>query len=206
MKRAIFNNTTAPSAVSFETLLDKMRPHFRYYVGKILRLRLDNFDDAMQELTAIAYEIYHSLVQRGKAVFYTPIMKFAIKRFREGRRFIGLNSTDVLGHQAQFLGRSTTYSIDDCVEDTDRRCLQSKYPDVFHEVQVRLDFTDWYQQQTVENQWIISDLAMSETTNAVAKKYGVSAAAISIKRRNFYNSWCRFLDPPTEENGMLVPA
>ena len=201
---AIFNTTTS-SPVSFEVLLTKMRPHFRYYVGKILRFRLDNFDDAMQELTAIAYEIYHSLVQRGKAVFYTPIMKFAIKRYREGRRFIGLNSTDVLGHQAQFLGRSTTYSIDDCVEDTDRRCLQSKYPDVFHEVQIRMDFSDWYQRQSVEDQWIITDLAMSETTNDVARKYGVSDGLISQYRKRYAKSWKSFIDP---EEGMsaLVPA
>ena len=204
---AIFNTTTTtPSPVSFEVLLTKMRPHFRYYAGKILRLRLDNYDDAVQELTAIAYEIYHSLVQRGKAVFYTPIMKYSIKRYREGRRFIGLNTTDVLGHQAQFLGRSTTYSIDDCLENTDKRHLRDKHPDVLHEVQIRMDFSDWYQQQSVEDQWIITDLAMSETTNAVARKYGVSASLISQYRKRYAKSWKSFLDPPTEEKGMLVPA
>ena len=198
-------NATTPSPVSFEVLLDKMLPHFRYYAGRKLRLRLDNFDDAMQELTAIAYEIYHSLVKRGKAVFYTPIMKFAIQRYREGRRFIGLNTTDALGHQAQFLGRSTTFSINDCVEDTDKRYLQSKYPDVFHEVQIRMDFSDWYQRQSVEDQWIISDLGLGETTNAVARKYGVSAGLISQYRKRYAKSWKSFIDP---EDGMtaLVPA
>ena len=203
---AIFNTTAIQSnATSFEVLLDKMLPHFRYYVGRKLRLRLDNFDDAVQELTAIAYELYHSLVQRGKAVFYTPIMKFAIQRYREGRRFIGLNTTDALGHQAQFLGRSTAFSINDCVEDTDKRCLQSKYPDVFHEVQIRMDFSDWYQRQSVEDQWIISDLGLGETTNAVARKYGVSAGLISQYRKRYAKSWKSFIDP---EDGMtaLVPA
>jgi hypothetical protein len=201
----ITNST--PSPVSFEVLLTKMLPHFRYYVGRKLRLRLDNFDDAVKELTAIAYEFYHSLVQRGKDVFYTPIMKFAIKRYREGRRFIGLNTTDVLSHQTQLLDRCATYSIDDCVEDTDKRhCIQDRQAKVFDTVQTRVDFSDWYQKQSIENQWLISDLALGETTNAVAKKYGVSASLISIKRRNFYNSWRRVLDPPTEEKGMLVPA
>ena len=186
---AIFNTTTTSSPVSFEVLLTKMRPHFRYYVGKILRLRLDNFDDAMQELAAIAYEIYHSLVQRGKAVFYTPIMKFAIKRYREGRRFCGINSTDVLSLQTQLMGRCETYSIDDCVEDTDtRHFLPDRQANVSHTVQVRMDFTDWYERQSVKDQWIITDLAKGESTNFVAKKYGVSAGLISIKRKNFANS------------------
>ena len=63
-----------------------------------------------------------------------------------------------------------------------------------------------YQQQSVEDQWIITDLAMSETTNAVARKYGVSAGLISQYRKRYAKSWKSFLDPPTEEKGMLVPA
>ena len=111
-------NSAAPSTVpSFEVLLKKMLPHFRYYIGKVLRLRRDRYHDALQELTCMALEMYQSLVRRGKEVFHTPIMKFAIKKYREGRRFCGFNSTDVLSHQTQFKGRCETYSIDDCAED-----------------------------------------------------------------------------------------
>jgi hypothetical protein len=201
-------NATAPSTVpTFEELLTKMTPHFRYFVGKVLRFRRDNFDDAMQELITIAYEIYHSLVQRGKAVFYTPIMKFAIKRFREGRRFIGLNTTDVLSPQTQRLGKCETWSLNQMDEDDPdtRYWMEDRNADVFRTVQLQVDFADWYQQQTVRDQWIASDLAQGYTTGEVAKKYGVSPALISIKRRNYANSWKGFIDPP-EPDGMLVPA
>ena len=156
-------NSTVPS---FEVLLTKMKPHFRYYVRRKLRLRCDNFDDAMQELTAIAYELYHSLVQRGKTILYTPILRYSIKCYREGRPFIGLNSTDVLGHQALLLGRSTTYSVEDCADDTDKRhCIQDRQAKVFDTVQTRIDFDDWYQQQSVENQWLTASIPSHVTQN-----------------------------------------
>ena len=200
-------NSTTPSPVSFDVLLDKMLPYFRYYAGRVLRLRRDNFDDAIQELTCMALEMYHSLVRRGKDVFYTPIMRFAIKRYREGRRFCGLNTTDALSPQTQLLRKCETYSLHQMDEDdpNTRYFMQDHQADVFHTVQTRVDFDEWYKQQSVEDQWLISDLAMSEATNAVARKYGVSAGLISIKRKNFYNSWRNFTNPP-EEEGMLVPA
>ena len=38
-------------------------------------------------MRAIAFGIYRSSVRRGKEVFYTPIMKYAIRRYNSGRRF-----------------------------------------------------------------------------------------------------------------------
>jgi hypothetical protein len=79
-----------------------------------------------------------------------------------------------------------------------------KHSVVFLAVQIRIDFSDWYNRQSVKDQWIISDLAMGETINAVARKYGVSAGLISQFRRRYFNSWKRHIDPP--EAGALVPA
>ena len=90
-------------------------------------------------------------------------------------------------------------------EDTDKRySIADKRANVFHTAQLRMDFSDWYERQSVRNQWIISDLGQGNTTGDVAKKYGVSPALISILRKNFANSWKNFIDP--EEKGMLVPA
>ena len=97
-------NSTAP--VSFDALLDKMMPHFQYFARWHVRRknRRGDYDDVMQDLVGFALEMYTSLVQRGKEVFYSPIMQFAIKRYQEGRRFIGSNTRDILSHQTQILG------------------------------------------------------------------------------------------------------
>ena len=92
------------SVPSFESLLQRMTPHFQFFAKRVLKLRGDDFDDVLQELSAIAYELYLSLVKRGKEIFYTPLLKFAIKRYREGRRFIGSNSTDALSDKTKLMG------------------------------------------------------------------------------------------------------
>ena len=46
--------------VSFEVLLKKLLPRFRYFVKNILRYKADNADDAVQELVTLAYiSTYH---------------------------------------------------------------------------------------------------------------------------------------------------
>ena len=99
--------TTTPSVTpSFESILGKMTPHFQFFAKRVLRMKGDDYDDVLQELTALAYELYLSLVRRGKAVFYSPIMKFAIGKYKSGRRFVGYNSVDVMSEWTRQAGRS----------------------------------------------------------------------------------------------------
>jgi DNA-binding NarL/FixJ family response regulator len=67
--------------------------------------------------------------------------------------------------------------------------MEAHQPTVLDCVQMKMDYEGWYHLQSPRDQKILWDLAMGETTNEVAKKYGVSAGLISIKRRNFANSW-----------------
>ena len=82
--------------------------------------------------------------------------------------------------------------------------MEDRKVNVADAVQFKMDYQDWYYRQSPRDQQIITDLSMSETTGDVAKKFGVSPASISIKRKDFANSWKTFIDPP--EAGMLVPA
>ena len=203
------HTVTATSHVpTFEALLEKMMPHFRYFARKMKRRnkRFD-FDDAIQELVGFALENYHSLVRRGKEIFYSPIMRFAIGRYCGGRRFAGTNTTDILSEQTQRLDRSKTsqLSLFDKDGEVDRRYLmQDRKADVFRKVQTRLDFETWYHRHSTRDQQIIEDLAMGETTNAVAQKFGVTAGAISIKRRTFEKSWNNFIDPPENDSAVIA--
>ena len=203
------HSVTTPSHVpTFETLLEKMMPHFRYFCKRMKkRYRRFDFDDAIQDLVGFALENYHSLVRRGKEIFYTPIMRFAIGRYCEGRRFAGTNTTDILSEQTQRLGKSKTsqLSLFDKNGEVDTwYFVRKKQPDVLHTVQVKLDFQDWYHRHSPRDQQIITDLAMGETTNAVAKKFGVTAGAISIKRRTFEKSWSAFIDPPENDSAVIA--
>ena len=179
---------------TFEALLEKMMPHFRYFARKSLRLKGDDLDDALQELTLLAYAIYQPLVEKGKAIFFTPIMRYAIGRYREGRRFMGSNSTDVLAERTKQLGRtevSTVHKLDFLFDQ--QRVAKS--------VQFKLDFTDWYRQQTAQDQKIMHLLAMGEKPSAVAKMFGVTPSAITYNRRKYAGSWDSFINTDKKEAG-----
>jgi len=203
-KQSAIVTSTVPT---FEALLEKMMPHFRYFAKRMKRrYKRFDFDDAIQELVGMALEMYHSLVRRGKEVFYTPIMKYAIGHYCEGRRFTGTNSTDICSHQTQIKGRSEVYSLFDDTGEIDRRYLmQDRKADVFLKVQTKLDLQDWYHMQTTRDQDYITDLALGYTQSEVAKRHGVSPGAICQRQRKYATSWSAFIDPP-EESGAVVAA
>jgi len=195
----ITNSATVSSAVvPFEVLLPKVQPHFEYFARKVLRLKADNFDEVVQDLTAIAFDIYRSLVRRGKEVFYTPIMKFAIKRYRDGRHFMGSSTTDLFAERTRMLKRSDLCSLTLFeVREGSLHFMVDKNMNVSRTVQFKIDFFEsWLQQQTPRDQQIIKDLAMGETTGEVAKKYKVSAGLISQYRKRYATSWDAFINPP----------
>jgi hypothetical protein len=188
-------NATASTVVSFEVLLAKMEPQFKFFAKRVLKLKADNLDDALQEMRAIAFGIYRSSVRRGKEVFYTPIMKYAIKRYNSGRRFSGSSTVDVLSDCTRILERCDICSLDQFyLHDGDLPFLTDwRQSDVADAVQFKIDFEDWVAQHTERDQQIIGDLWMNETTNDVAKKYKVSAGLISQYRKRYEKSWLDFI-------------
>jgi FixJ family two-component response regulator len=67
--------------------------------------------------------------------------------------------------------------------------MEYPQPSVVDFVQMKMDYQGWYHLQSPRDQQIIDDLSMGCTTGEVAKKFGVSDGLISIKRKNFANSW-----------------
>jgi DNA-directed RNA polymerase specialized sigma24 family protein len=191
--------TTVTSSIpTFESLLERMTPHFRYFAKRVLRLKGDDFDDVLQELSAIAYEMYLGLVKRGKEVFFTPLMKFAIKRYRDGRRFAGTNSVDVLSDRTKMKGRSTIKNGDTLYYMLDQR------DNVAKTVQFKVDFQDWYHLQTPQDQSYIADLALNYTASEVARRHGVSAVTICHRRKKYATSWDTFIDPPEADSAVIA--
>jgi len=187
--------TTAPSVIpAFEELLAKMEPHFKFFAKRVLRLRGDDLDDVIQELSTIAYELYLSLVHRGKAVFYSPLARYATQRYQEGRRFIGYNSTDALSEGTRQAGRSEVAMFSQFdMTDGSLDFLIGEQSDVSEGVSFRIDFFDgWLQEQTHRDKKIIRLLAMGEQPTTVAKRVGVTPATITYSRRRYAKSWNKY--------------
>ena len=184
--------------IPFEVLLEKMMPNFKFFAKRTLKLKADNYDDTLQDLSAIAFDIYRSLVRRGKQIFYSPISNFAIKRYKSGRRFAGSSTTDVLSDETRILGRCETCSLSPMYSNEgELPFLLDWKSDAAKNVQFKIDFNEtWYRQQPRVDRSIIRDLMMGESTNDVARKHNLTASAISHKRRQYAASWKAFNDPP----------
>jgi hypothetical protein len=170
MNMTTITNTSASTIVPFEVLLPKMERQFKYFVRRVLRLRADNYDDALQDLRAIALGIYASLVRRGKEAFYTPIANYAIKRYKSGRYFTGSSTKDILADQTRILGRCKICSLSkfDLNDDNDLLFMVDPKANVADAVQLKLDFFEgWYRLQSPKDQKIIRLLAEGEIASAV---------------------------------------
>ena len=130
-----------------------------------------------------------------KEVFYTPIMKYAIRRYNSGRRFSGTSTVDVLSDCTRILERCDICSLDQFyLHDGDLPFLTDwRQSDVADAVQFKIDFEDWVAQQTGRDQQIIGMLCKGHTTNDVSRKHGVSAGLISQYRRRYETSWQDFI-------------
>src|SRR5262249_26126697 len=56
----------------------------------------------------------------------------------------------------------------------------------------RIDFCSWLQTQAERDRRLIADMMKDEKTSDLARRYGVSPARISQRRREFLVSWQRF--------------
>jgi DNA-directed RNA polymerase specialized sigma24 family protein len=199
--------TTAP--VSFDSLYKKMLPHFKFFANRLMRRMgrgISDYDDVIQELTAIALELHTSLVRRGKTAYFSPIMKFAIKRYKAGRRCTGSNTTDVHSEQTQRLGRSAVCQLSVLDSEPLRWDFvqYKRHSDVFDIVQLRIDYETWLTMQSPRDQSIVKALSYGFTTNEVAKMHNVSAGLISQYRRRYRDSWDTFIADKRETGNEMA--
>ena len=205
-------NATTPTVPSFEVLLAKMMPYFRHFASQVIRRmgKTYEFEDIIQELTGWALLNYTSLVQRGREVFYTPLFKYAIKRYRAGRRFAtGWNGTDITSELTQRMGRSEVCSLDAFDDDGYRDTMSfmtDRRVNVADTVRFKIDFEDWLEQQTPKDKEIIHLLMIGESPYRVARKCRVSPAYICQCRQQYADSWEAFIadkkEPATKEEGL----
>jgi hypothetical protein len=171
-----------------------------------MRLKGDNLDDALADMTAIAFSIYASLIRRGKSAYFTPIMKFACKRYKSGRHFTGESTKDLLAERTKILGRSDVRHFSQFGDDVNSfPFMVDPKANVADSVQLKIDFFDtWYRLQRPKDQTIIRLLAMGEKPSHVARKIGVSPAYITHCRRRYGKSWDTFIADKRETGNEMA--
>ena len=155
-------------------------------------------DELIEEVIANAYQAWFRLVRQGKAAlaFPTPLAQFAIRQVRAGRR-VGsrLNSLDILSGNARRARGLTVESLDQWDEPTStwhQLLIEDRHAGPAQTAAARLDVRAWLGTLTKRHRRIAKALALGETTNVVARKFGVSPARISQLRNWFRQHWEQF--------------
>ena len=171
-------------------------------------------EDAIQEMIGLAWEWHLRLAEQSKdsTCFPTALATYAARAVKSGRRLVGQEkSKDVLSPLAQQRHGFTVTRLPDFETSSDNLLTEAladntqSPPDVT--VCFKLDFAAWLDSLTNRDRGIAEDLMVGERTLDVAAKYGVSAARISQKRREFCQAWrafCGELPTPTATSAVGV--
>ena len=158
----------------------------------------DGRAEAVQEVLASAMLADFRLQQRGKVDLAYPsvLARFAVAQYRAGRR-VGekMNCGDVLSPYARCMKGIQIESLNGYKRDGEswREVLvEAKHAGPAETAAARIDFTRWIASLTRRDRKMAAALSEGCTTQEVAKRFRVSAARKSQKRREFLESWQEF--------------
>lgn len=196
------NQSTAPlSTPSFESLMPVMTVRFRKATCSSLTSR-EARDEAIAEMTAIAFGLYTSLVRRNKiaSIFANSLASYSIYAYYNGRRFAGMSGTDVSSPRTQILERSTVINN---ITKENYICPKTHRPSTLGAFNI--DFKAWTKTLGKKKRQILLAILDGETTSDLAKKYKITRGRISQIRKELYDSWLEFTaDTVKEEEEVCV--
>jgi hypothetical protein len=179
-------------------LLSRIKVHGSF-VFKHLRCPHQK-EEAIAEMVALAWKWFVRLTQRTKdaTLLSSALARFAARAVRCGRRLAGRESArDVLSSRAQQRHRFVVSPLPGSSWQVGHRLGDALWdntatpPD--QQACFRIDFDSWTTLLCARDKNLIVDLALGERTQDLATKYGISAARVSQKRREFRKAWQRFL-------------
>jgi hypothetical protein len=172
---------------------DRARFAFRHIVCRHQR------DEAVADVIALAWSWYCRLAQKGRnaGAFISKLAVLAARQVKAGRGLSGQEKAqDVLSWRAQHhhgfrVGRLPDIAtvggglFAEALADN----TQTPPPDA---AAFRIDWPRWLAGRCQRDRRLIHDLARGDSTRDVARKFHLSPARVSQKRRQFHRDWLRF--------------
>jgi len=197
MNSVASSTTTSALHACFLQLLPRLQTHGRVYF-RHLKCR-QRRQDAVAEMTALAWKWYVRLVERGKdpAHFPSTLASFAARAVRSDRRLCGQEKAqDVLSPRVQqrhgfAVGKLPDFAtlhgnpLEEALQDN----TQTPVPDA---AAFRIDFPCWRRSHTRRNRRLLDRMALGERTQALARQFHLSPARVSQLRRHFHADWTAF--------------
>ncbi|MEX1039829.1 MAG: hypothetical protein WDZ51_04320 [Pirellulaceae bacterium] len=196
--------TPSPSPcwqAEFLGMLPRIEKYARFHFRG---LRGDTLDEAVQEVVCHSCQAYSQLVAQGRAhvATWSSLAKFALKRYRDGRRVGGsLNVNDICsvhcrrrkGVQVQPLRQ-----WDDQGQEWTEILVEDKKSTPAEIAATRIDFPAFLATLSPRDRHITERLATGESTGLVSERFGISPGRISQLRKELKVAWERFHQLPSE--------
>jgi hypothetical protein len=181
----------------FLALLPRIQLHAQIYFRSVRCP--DKREDCVAETVGLAYQWFVRLAQRGKdaAQFPAALASLAARAVRSGRRLCGQErARDALSALAQQRHGFTVGKLPDFstlhgtpIEEALRDNARTPPPEA---AAFRCDFPAWLATLSDRDRRLVQDMAQGERTQRLARKYRLSPARISQKRRAYHADWKQF--------------
>jgi len=179
----------AQETKTFESIIPAIKHTARLAFCKLpARVR----EEAIQDVLANAFCAFARLTELGKSdlAFATPLARFAIARYWQGRQMGTKFSTqDVCSCAAQ---RRRGFALDSLPSDLAGLLVDDTKTAVADQVAFRMDFRAWLKTQSQTKRQMAAFLAMGNLAMDAAKKFGVTQARVCQVRRELRTSWQDF--------------
>jgi DNA-binding CsgD family transcriptional regulator len=161
-------------------------------------VRAEARDELTAEVVANAYCAFVRLARRGKlaSAYATPLAQFAIRQVRDGRR-VGCrqNAKDIMSCCAR---RIHGFKIERTVQKDlhtgtwNQLLVEDRRAGPAETAAARLDLAAWLRTLSKRNRQIAKALSFGETTDGVARQFGLSAGRVSQLRAWLREQWEQF--------------
>jgi len=149
-------------------------------------------EELIQEVIANTYVAFARLVELDKAdlAFATPLAWYAIRQVRSGRR-VGsrLNMRDVMSPANRRVTVEPLERFNRQDAEWKEVLVEDRRAGPAETAAARLDVAKWFRELPSRNRRIAKALAFGDTTQATAKKFGLTAGRVSQLRRELQESW-----------------
>jgi hypothetical protein len=192
----------------------KMLPAIVRYVKIAFRhLAPEAKAEAVQEATCNACVAFARLAELRKLdlAYPTVLARYAVAQVRDGRKVGGrLNVRDVLSAYCQRCKKIVIERLDRFDEEEnawqEAVVQDTRSAPVPAIVSFRVDFADWLASLSRRNRRIAETLALGNHTGDVAKRFKLSEGRVSQLRREFAESWHKFVGGEPNDGQAAVAA
>jgi len=175
-------------------------PHIERYAGAAFRhLSINEREDAVASVVALAFKAYRRLEEQGRACEVRPssLAHYAVLGTKAGRRLGSrFSSQDVLSRRARMrhgfelllgadLGDGEIREWHEALQDN----TLTPIPD---QAAFRIDFPRWLGTLSRRNRQLAEDLAAGHRPNDVASRFKLTAGRVSQLRRELAAAWRQF--------------